>query len=296
MKRCPTCNRTFTDPNLSFCIEDGTPLIKAVEPAYDSEATIVSTSSSSGGPDNETQSSDQDGSGNGWSSPAYQPPPKFPPPPPSQRRKVWPWVVGSIGLLVIVFVGLGIAAAVFIPQMMKESVRNNRNSGNSTNTRSTENQNSGANANDNSNSTGLNQNESVNENSSDTEPPTNEEIVLADLKNIEDEWTVANLNADKKKLAKILADDYVSMVNGKMQGKADYLRDIKPDPNIQRWEFHDLKLKLNGSRATLEGVVNLQSSEQSEPQSLRFTDKFVWRDSRWQAVSSEVAPETGTKN
>jgi Domain of unknown function (DUF4190) len=26
MKRCPQCNRTFTDPNLSFCIEDGAPL------------------------------------------------------------------------------------------------------------------------------------------------------------------------------------------------------------------------------------------------------------------------------
>ena len=24
MKRCPTCNKTFTDQNLSFCIEDGT--------------------------------------------------------------------------------------------------------------------------------------------------------------------------------------------------------------------------------------------------------------------------------
>jgi len=301
MKRCPTCNRTFTDPNLSFCIEDGTPLIKSVEPAYDSEATIVSTSSSPAGTGSETQG----GSDNAWSSPAYQPPPKFPPPPPSQKRKVWPWVVGSIALLVIVFVGLGIAAAIIIPQMMKESVRN-RNSGNSTNSRSNENQNSGtnlngntngtANGNTNDNSSGLNQNESVNENSSETEPPTNEEIVLADLKNIEDEWTVANLNADKKKLGKILADDYVSMVNGKMQGKADYLRDIKPDPTIQHWEFHDLKLKLNGSRATLEGIVSLESSAQSQTQSLKFTDKFVWRDSRWQAVSSEVAPANETKN
>ncbi len=28
MKRCPTCNKTFTDQNLSFCIDDGTPLWK----------------------------------------------------------------------------------------------------------------------------------------------------------------------------------------------------------------------------------------------------------------------------
>src|SRR6185295_19955972 len=126
--------------------------------------------------------------------------------------------------------------------------------------------------------------------------PTNEELVLSDLKNIEDEWTVANLNADKKKLAHILADDYVSNVGGKMQGKADYLRDIQPDPTIQHWEFQDLKLTLNGSRATLEGIVSLDSSQQTDPIVMRFTDKFVWRDSRWQAVSSDVAQVKETKN
>lgn len=33
MKRCPTCNRTFTDPALGFCTADGTPLVDAA-PAY----------------------------------------------------------------------------------------------------------------------------------------------------------------------------------------------------------------------------------------------------------------------
>ena len=27
MKRCPSCNRTYTDVSLNFCLEDGTPLI-----------------------------------------------------------------------------------------------------------------------------------------------------------------------------------------------------------------------------------------------------------------------------
>src|ERR671923_6125 len=26
MKRCPTCNRTYSDLSLNFCLEDGTPL------------------------------------------------------------------------------------------------------------------------------------------------------------------------------------------------------------------------------------------------------------------------------
>jgi hypothetical protein len=37
MKRCPTCNRTFTDPALAFCTADGTPLVDAA-PAYQQPA------------------------------------------------------------------------------------------------------------------------------------------------------------------------------------------------------------------------------------------------------------------
>ncbi len=32
MKRCPTCNRTYTDLSLNFCLEDGTPLSSAPDP------------------------------------------------------------------------------------------------------------------------------------------------------------------------------------------------------------------------------------------------------------------------
>jgi len=37
MKRCPTCNRSYSDDTLSFCLEDGTRLA----PDYDPEATII---------------------------------------------------------------------------------------------------------------------------------------------------------------------------------------------------------------------------------------------------------------
>jgi hypothetical protein len=40
MKRCPSCNRTYTDPSLNFCLEDGTPLVGDVVPAYDPQATV----------------------------------------------------------------------------------------------------------------------------------------------------------------------------------------------------------------------------------------------------------------
>lgn len=39
MKRCPTCNRTYTDLSLNFCLEDGTPLA-ADAPPVDPNATM----------------------------------------------------------------------------------------------------------------------------------------------------------------------------------------------------------------------------------------------------------------
>ena len=113
--------------------------------------------------------------------------------------------------------------------------------------------------------------------------------MLAALTDLEHEWTVANINADKQKLNRILADDYVGMSNdeGESQGKAEYIRRITPDTTIQNWKFEDLKLNLMSERATLEGVLRLQFPDQEA--AFRFTDKFVWRDGRWQAVSSEVS-------
>ena len=61
MKRCSTCNRTYTDPNLSFCIDDGTPLT-TVDAA--DAATVVTPR----------------GNENDWNAVAYQPPGPYVPP------------------------------------------------------------------------------------------------------------------------------------------------------------------------------------------------------------------------
>jgi len=301
MKRCPTCSRTFSDPDLSFCIEDGTPLV-ADDTERDPETTVISPSSSQTVP----QPANAD-----WQTPAYAPPPNLPPPPPQQRKKIWPWVVGSLALLFLVLIGLGIAAALIVPNMMREAENRNlnrqivrasptplvenSNTNDNLNTNANTNTNGNGNGNGNSNLNGLNTNNSNNEDV-DKEAPTDQAVVLEDLKNLEDEWTVANINADTKKLDRILADDYVSSVGGIMQGKADYLRDIKPDPSIQRWQFSNLRLSLNGSRSTLTGIVKLESSQQQGNVEMRFTDKFVWRDGRWQAISSEVTRLNGDQN
>jgi hypothetical protein len=117
--------------------------------------------------------------------------------------------------------------------------------------------------------------------------PTDHEQVLTQLKDIENEWTVANLNADKKKLDRILADDFVAKDDeGELKSKADYIREIERDTQVDKWEFSNLKLVLTGDRATLTGTITYFIGDQKP--TFEFTDKFVWRDGRWQATGAEI--------
>jgi hypothetical protein len=285
MKRCPTCNRTYTEQNLSFCIEDGTPLTTVSSPA--DETTVVSPS------DNAQAATSPSYTPRDWTGPAYQAPSSYVPPGGQQRRRVWPWVLGIIAALFVGLAALGIIAAIVLPSILRanrttvtprnENLNINSESGN---VNSETNANSRANANlGNVNANVSNSNENA------SPPPTNEEDVLAKLTDIEHEWTAANINADKKALDRILADDYVgTTADGQALGKAEYIRTINRDTSTRKWDFEDLKVSVKGTRATLNGIVRFET-DRGEFR-FRFTDKFVWRDGRWQAVGSEISQIT----
>src|SRR5215510_7396672 len=277
MKRCPTCNKTYTEENLSFCIDDGTPLTEVVA---EDESTVVSARDSE-------QSYDQERRDD-WNAVAYKPPGTYVPPGGSAgSRRVWPWVLGVVSVLVLGLMGVAIAAILLVPWMIQSANRQAATERNQ-NLRSNENQNS-----DSAESTGSETNKNANTaTDSDKEnatPATDKEQVLAQLTDLENEWTAANINADKKKLDRILADDYVGQgAEGGTEGKGQYLRTIKRDTTVQKWEFEDLKVALHGDRATLMGRVKLHTDQGDV--TYRFTDRFVWRDGRWQATGSEVEP------
>lgn len=258
MKRCSTCNRTYTDPNLSFCIDDGTPLTPV---QADDDTTVVRP---------------RDNDSGDWNAVAYRPPTAYVPPG-SQvkpRRRVWPWVVGIAGAFILGILALSIAAVILAPRLLRSrenpriAVRQPDNSNTATTTPT----------NTNSDST-----EPVN-----TPPPTDHEQVLAQLKELENEWTVANLNADKKKLDRILADDYAGQESeeGGLQSKAEYIETIERDTQVEKWEFSELNLILAGDRATLSGIITYFIRDRSV--SFDFKDRFVWREGRWQATGAEL--------
>lgn len=262
MKRCTTCNRTYTDPNISFCIEDGTPLT----PVED-ESTVVSPR----GNENRTD----------WSGSPYQPPGSYTPPgAPVRRRRVWPLVVGILGAFLLGIVVISIVAAILAPRILQSRQNEQPPPPVAVNANVSEPANSNANTNVNSN---VDAGAGV-----DVPPPTDEDEVKAQLRDLEHDWTVANINADKRALDRILADDYVGPAyeNGPLQTKAEYIRTIERNTTIRKWDFDDLELVLAGDRATLTGKVTFEEGDRDRKYD--FIDKFVWRDGRWQATGSEM--------
>lgn len=83
MKRCPTCRRTYPDDAQKFCLQDGTPLVAdAPQPSQDVPPTMRLPT-----PPPPPQAS--------WSTRPPHPPPGAP------KRKIWPWVLGGLGVLVV---------------------------------------------------------------------------------------------------------------------------------------------------------------------------------------------------
>ena len=260
MKRCSTCNRTYTDPNLSFCIDDGTPLTVVTDPQ--DESTVVTPRDTA--------------ANSNWNEAAYRPPSGYVPPP-TRRRRVWPWVLGLLSAFVLGIVAITIAAIMLIPRM--ERTRNDRTViGQPSNTNTAENSNANQPANSNSES-------NVN---IEVPPPTDEDMVKAQLEALENDWTVANINDDKRALDRILADDYVGYTpDGAPFSKTDYIKTNERDLRVEKWDFDDLKLNLIGDRATLSGKIKYELRDEDDLK-FEFLDKFVWRDGRWQATGSEV--------
>src|ERR1041385_7544625 len=152
MKRCPQCNRTYSDDALSFCLDDGSPLVSTAAPSsFDPSATVQYPQSRETTPQPTIAYPSQQ--------PAMPPPqapapPAWSPMPPAQpqKRSVWPWILG-IGA-VLVFMGIGVVILIVAVASMANTNNNNGNS----NSNRTANRNANTNKNANSDVTNTNEN------------------------------------------------------------------------------------------------------------------------------------------
>ena len=106
MKICPTCRKTYMDDGLSFCLEDGSMLNFA---SSDAPETLVMPSPRPTDPSPFTAPTQV-------SAPGWGDQPAYSMQPPKKSSKAWLWVVGILGLVVLLCGG-GFAALVGIGMM-----------------------------------------------------------------------------------------------------------------------------------------------------------------------------------
>ena len=133
MKRCPSCNRTYTDTSLNFCLEDGTPLV-ADAPPMDPNATIRYSSprDTAEPPPTEIYRPEpprQPAPPPQW---AATPPPVRAPVQPKKSNAVW-WILG--GLAAFAIIGIGLLVMIIAIASMSGDNTNNRNVANVNNNR-----------------------------------------------------------------------------------------------------------------------------------------------------------------
>lgn len=270
MKRCPTCKRTFNDDTLSFCLEDGTPLVAEAAARPDSQETLVSPRSpvsESGGGKASTQPYNQLPGKATVSASPYQNPYAQQYGAAASRRKTWPWVVAIVALLLIVIAGV-VTVAVIIPGRLQATGNDNRPQPTPSRPVSVATPSPSS-----SPAWGAN------------DVPTDSEEVLAQLTKLEKEWTEANIKGDKEALERILADEYVGN-DDSSRTKRRYIDSLKPDNSVEDWEVYDLTVNQTGERAVVNGRLKEETEDGTELYD--FVDTFVWRDHRWQAVSSRT--------
>jgi hypothetical protein len=137
MKRCPSCNRTYTDISLNFCLEDGTPLVVDAPPPSDPNATLhyPAPRDTAEPPPTEIYRPDSPLINQRPTAPPPPPPPQpqqwVPTPsnaPPRKSNAIW-WILGGVAAVAVI--GIGLVVMIIALASMGKPVNTNTN----TNTR-----------------------------------------------------------------------------------------------------------------------------------------------------------------
>jgi hypothetical protein len=120
-----------------------------------------------------------------------------------------------------------------------------------------------------------------------SEKTTQDKQVQA-LRNLENKW-LTNEN-DPDVLETILANDFVHVLPFGFISKDDqigYLRKHKVADTGASRHFEDLRIRIYGKTGIVNGIVVAEDKAGGALHKTLFTDVFVFRDSRWQAVNGQ---------
>jgi ketosteroid isomerase-like protein len=117
--------------------------------------------------------------------------------------------------------------------------------------------------------------------------------LVATFTKIENDWWQADKAKDEEALGRILADDWFYLGPQGTMTKAQELAEVrKRDENIASLTLQDMKVRVYGDVAIVTFREQEISTKKHADSSGRFlyTDVFVKRQGRWQAVNSQGTP------
>jgi ketosteroid isomerase-like protein len=120
---------------------------------------------------------------------------------------------------------------------------------------------------------------------------TPEVSVEQTLMQLERDWSQASLTKDIDTLNKIMADDWVNIdFQGKVVTKAQTIASLKSGlPATQAAGLGEMKVRVFGNSAIVTGSDTGKSGSKGKEiiEKYLWTDVFVRRNGRWQAVASQ---------
>jgi ketosteroid isomerase-like protein len=112
-----------------------------------------------------------------------------------------------------------------------------------------------------------------------------------ELIKVENDWSTAWMKKDSAALQNLYATEYIATDwEGATFNKAqDIANAMAPDSRTQSFVLSDLKVHVYGDTAVVTGLNTIKSVFKGADVSgaYRFTDVFVKRDGRWQAVATQ---------
>ena len=118
----------------------------------------------------------------------------------------------------------------------------------------------------------------------------------ASLLHMEDLWVQSLTDRSAPELNCLLAPDFVdSNWKGESLNHDQVLQAAAsraPLPAGAQHKFEDMKARIYGSTGIVTGVSYFVYADGSEHSRARFTDVFIYRDRRWQAVAGHETPVT----
>jgi ketosteroid isomerase-like protein len=116
------------------------------------------------------------------------------------------------------------------------------------------------------------------------------------LKQMERDWGNAQIKKDYAAIDKILADDWVGIdYDGKVVAKAKMMEDMKSGSStLTSEELGPITVRVFGNTAVVTGSDTEVSTDRGKNSSGKYvwTDIFVLRNAKWQAVASQSTIET----